>query len=99
LTLIGDAAHVMSPFAGEGANIAVLDGAKLAEAISDVLDHDPTDDRLDKSIESFEQKMFERANAAAAESDRNMRQLLGDEEDIETVIAKWERMVRGDAPQ
>jgi len=55
LTMIGDAAHRMPPYAGEGANVALQDAFELAECL--------TDDRyadLKTAISHFEQDMIER---------------------------------------
>lgn len=58
VTLIGDAAHLMTPFAGEGVNLALEDSLKLSHAILSAADDK---EALDTNVREFEQDMFVRA--------------------------------------
>jgi len=61
LTMLGDAAHLMPPYAGEGVNMAMLDAVELAECL---LNDNYTDTKL--AITAYETQMRERASETAA---------------------------------
>jgi len=71
VTLLGDAAHLMPP-SGDGANLAMLDGAELAAAI---VAH-PGDSNA--AVAAYEASMFPRSAAIAEEADGVTEMLFGD---------------------
>ncbi len=66
ITLIGDAAHLMPPFAGQGVNTGLRDALVLVTTLTSGPYSTLTD-----AIDAYEQQMFRYATEAQAETSRN----------------------------
>ncbi|KAF7367254.1 Chloride channel protein [Mycena sanguinolenta] len=82
VVLLGDSGHLMSPFAGEGVNLAMADAADLAKTLVS-----------GKPLEKYEKLMRNRANGCAKESATNLKIFFG--EDAAAAVAKMFRMPPG----
>jgi 2-polyprenyl-6-methoxyphenol hydroxylase-like FAD-dependent oxidoreductase len=71
VTLLGDAAHLMMP-SGEGANLAMYDGAELGKALA------ANPDDVEAALLAYEDALFPRSAVAAAEAGDLSRLLFGE---------------------
>lgn len=78
VTLIGDAAHPMSPFKGQGANQALLDALALARSITDTCGTDSPWRELGLRktlLTAFEKEMITRSSSKVRDSARAVKLL------------------------
>jgi 2-polyprenyl-6-methoxyphenol hydroxylase-like FAD-dependent oxidoreductase len=83
VTLLGDAAHLMTPFAGQGVNLAMLDALVLSEALSKHKDDKPA------AIKEYETEMAEKVKFSAHHSANNLELMLE-----ENAPQGWVELVR-----
>ncbi|KAI3395776.1 hypothetical protein diail_859 [Diaporthe ilicicola] len=85
LTILGDAAHLMTPFAGEGVNVGMEDARRLARAVT-AAGADLA--RLDCEVAAFERDMFVRAGEFAALTETMLKAWFFTEDCPRSVVPK-----------
>jgi 2-polyprenyl-6-methoxyphenol hydroxylase-like FAD-dependent oxidoreductase len=85
VTLLGDAAHLMPPL-GAGANLAMLEGAELAESIAAA----PDTGDLDEAVRAFEEQMWARASRWAKITTAGLERLVSP--DPTEALAHWDQV-------
>lgn len=88
VTLLGDAAHAISPFAGTGVNNAMYDAFELAAALEKVAFEGAS---VNEVLEDYEKLILERASADVKECRHNQEMWLTGKP-VEEIVAQFNEM-------
>ncbi len=95
-TLVGDAAHLMTPYAGEGVNVALEDAMGLAKAVIEVLENwkeeEEIGEALDRAVVKYEEEMWPRAERVARLTDELTKAWMFTPDTPASVIARTTAM-------
>ncbi|KAJ5721934.1 uncharacterized protein N7483_009868 [Penicillium malachiteum] len=89
VTLIGDAAHLMTPFAGEGVNVGMQDALMLSRAVGKALDSPNPAVQLNPELVDFEEDLFVRAERTTSLTKDMMHWMMFADGSPRTVIDKY----------
>ncbi|PMD53023.1 FAD/NAD(P)-binding domain-containing protein [Hyaloscypha bicolor E] len=78
-TVIGDAAHLMTPFAGEGVNCAMLDAFELSKGLVSAVKSGGAVEALDEQLEMFENVMWKRMRPVSEETWDNLQVIFAED--------------------
>jgi 2-polyprenyl-6-methoxyphenol hydroxylase-like FAD-dependent oxidoreductase len=88
----------MSPFAGEGANLAMLDAAELGQAIAAAVTSGdvgatPGSGAIETALAGYERALFPRSAQTAEETAASSRMMFGDDA-LEALLAQFTQRAR-----
>lgn len=83
------AAHLITPFAGEGVNSALMDAMMLGHAMVGAINDGPGTEGLHRRINIYEQNMFERVTKVHAKTEHVMKLMFFTPGAPGTVIEQW----------
>ncbi|TBU43818.1 FAD/NAD(P)-binding domain-containing protein [Dichomitus squalens] len=90
--ILGDAAHLMSPAAGAGVNLAMLDALELGIVLADTINGARTVEEREAAVATWEKERIEAANHFAVIANTNVQAWTSTEDPASILQSMFKRM-------